>query len=197
MRLGPAPTSPSNGGAAGRTTTQSSARSRSTGTRSPTTPTPTNNSSSTPPNPTRPHTRPSASRPRQLCEMCVGCCGFAAHEAIVEVAAGANAELDQAVLRPRGRSPSTPTTAVSRSTSTCSGIWASTPATSSSSLHGRLGPNHRGCRRHQPGNRTRRLPGRRAGRLPLHRFNLEDAPAAHAAVESGAVGKVLITVASG
>jgi hypothetical protein len=34
--------------------------------------------------------------------MCVGCCGFAAHEAIVEVAAGANAELDQAVLRPRG-----------------------------------------------------------------------------------------------
>jgi NADPH:quinone reductase len=38
--------------------------------------------------------------------------------------------------------------------------------------------------------------GEQAG-LPLHRFNLEDAPAAHAAVESGAVGKVLITVASG
>jgi NADPH2:quinone reductase len=33
--------------------------------------------------------------------------------------------------------------------------------------------------------------------LPLHRFNLEDASAAHAAVESGAVGKVLVTVASG
>jgi NADPH2:quinone reductase len=33
--------------------------------------------------------------------------------------------------------------------------------------------------------------------LPLHRFNLEDAPAAHAAVERAAIGKVLITVASG
>jgi NADPH2:quinone reductase len=38
--------------------------------------------------------------------------------------------------------------------------------------------------------------GQQAG-LPLHRFNLEDAPAVHAAVESGAVGKVLITVGSG
>jgi NADPH:quinone reductase len=37
--------------------------------------------------------------------------------------------------------------------------------------------------------------GEQAG-LPLHRFNLEDAPAAHAAVESGAVGKVLVTVRS-
>ena len=33
--------------------------------------------------------------------------------------------------------------------------------------------------------------------LPLHRFTLEDTGAAHAAVESGAVGKVLVTVASG
>jgi len=32
--------------------------------------------------------------------------------------------------------------------------------------------------------------------LPLHRFGLEDTAAAHAAVESGAVGKVLIEVAS-
>jgi NADPH2:quinone reductase len=32
--------------------------------------------------------------------------------------------------------------------------------------------------------------------LPLHRFGLEDTAAAHAAVESGAVGKVLIDVAS-
>jgi NADPH2:quinone reductase len=38
--------------------------------------------------------------------------------------------------------------------------------------------------------------GEQAG-LPLHRFSLEDTGAAHAAVESGAVGKVLITVASG
>jgi len=37
--------------------------------------------------------------------------------------------------------------------------------------------------------------GEQAG-LPLHLFNLEDAPAAHAAVESGAVGKVLVTVRS-
>jgi NADPH2:quinone reductase len=37
--------------------------------------------------------------------------------------------------------------------------------------------------------------GEQAG-LPLHRFSLEDASAAHAAVESGAVGKVLITVES-
>jgi NADPH:quinone reductase len=35
--------------------------------------------------------------------------------------------------------------------------------------------------------------GKHAG-LPLHRFSLEDAAEAHAAVESGAVGKVLITV---
>jgi NADPH2:quinone reductase len=35
--------------------------------------------------------------------------------------------------------------------------------------------------------------GERAG-LPLHRYQLEDAAAAHAAVESAAVGKVLITV---
>jgi NADPH:quinone reductase len=37
--------------------------------------------------------------------------------------------------------------------------------------------------------------GEEAG-LPLHRYRLEDAAAAHAAVESGAVGKVLITVES-
>jgi NADPH2:quinone reductase len=37
--------------------------------------------------------------------------------------------------------------------------------------------------------------GEQAG-LPLHRYRLEDAAAAHAAVESGAVGKVLITVES-
>jgi NADPH:quinone reductase len=35
--------------------------------------------------------------------------------------------------------------------------------------------------------------GEQAG-LPLHRYRLEDTAAAHAAVESGAVGKVLITV---
>jgi NADPH2:quinone reductase len=37
--------------------------------------------------------------------------------------------------------------------------------------------------------------GEEAG-LPLHRFGLEETAAAHAAVESGAVGKVLVTVGS-
>jgi NADPH:quinone reductase len=37
--------------------------------------------------------------------------------------------------------------------------------------------------------------GEQAG-LPLHRYRLEDAAAAHAAVQAGAVGKVLITVAT-
>jgi NADPH2:quinone reductase len=32
--------------------------------------------------------------------------------------------------------------------------------------------------------------------VPLHRFALEDVAAAHAAVEGGAVGKVLVTVAT-
>ena len=35
--------------------------------------------------------------------------------------------------------------------------------------------------------------GEEAG-LPLHRYQLEDTAAAHAAVEGGAVGKVLISV---
>jgi NADPH2:quinone reductase len=37
--------------------------------------------------------------------------------------------------------------------------------------------------------------GEEAG-VPLHRFALEDVAAAHAAVEDGAVGKVLVTVAT-
>jgi NADPH2:quinone reductase len=37
--------------------------------------------------------------------------------------------------------------------------------------------------------------GEEAG-VPLHRFALEDAAAAHAAVEGGAVGKVLVSVAT-
>jgi len=35
-----------------------------------------------------------------------------------------------------------------------------------------------------------------AAGLPVHRYSLEDTAAAHAAVEGGAVGKVLITVDS-
>jgi hypothetical protein len=63
-------------------------------------------------------------------------------------------------------------------------------------LHRRLGPHH--CRRrgHQPGDRDSAFRvGEEAG-LPLHRYSLEDAAAAHAAVEGGATGKVLITVAT-
>jgi len=41
---------------------------------------------------------------------------------------------------------------------------------------------------------TERRPS--AGPFPLHRFSLEDAAEAHAAVESGAAGKVRITVGS-
>ena len=53
-------------------------------------------------------------------------------DVIVEVAAGSNAELDQSVLKPAALSPSTPTTAESRSLRTSAPTWGSTPATSSS-----------------------------------------------------------------
>jgi NADPH:quinone reductase len=117
---------------------------------------------------------------------------------IVEVAAGANAELDQAVLRPRG---------------TIS-IYANDGGTPfKPDVRRSMGLNARyqfvllytvGWERiaaaaadinHAVQDGAFRV-GEDAG-LPLHRFSLEDAAAAHAAVESGAVGKVLITVASG
>jgi NADPH:quinone reductase len=115
---------------------------------------------------------------------------------VVEVAAGANAELDLAVLRPRG---------------TIS-IYANDGG----------GPLNLDVRRNMGLNARYQFVllytvgwdrisaaaadinqaiedgafgvGEQAG-LPLHRYRLEDAAAAHAAVESGAVGKVLITVA--
>ncbi len=117
---------------------------------------------------------------------------------IVEVAAGANAELDQAVLRPRG---------------TIS-IYANDGGAAFNLDVGRnMGLNSRyqfvllytvGWDRitaaaadinHAIEEGAFRV-GEHAG-LPLHRFDLEDASAAHAAVESGAVGKVLITVGGG
>jgi NADPH2:quinone reductase len=84
-------------------------------------------------------------------------------DVIVEVAAGANAELDQAVLLY--------TVGWDRITAAAADL---NQAIEDGAFR----------------------VGEEAG-LPLHRFNLEDASAAHAAVERGAVGKVLITVASG
>jgi NADPH2:quinone reductase len=115
---------------------------------------------------------------------------------IVEVAAGANAELDLAVLRPRG---------------TIS-IYANDGGAPFKPDVGRnMGLNARyqfvllytvGWDRikaaaadiDQAIEDGALRAGEQAG-LPLHIFSLEEAPAAHAAVESGTVGKVLITVA--
>jgi NADPH:quinone reductase len=119
-------------------------------------------------------------------------------DVIVEVAAGANAELDQAVLRPRG---------------TISIYANDGGAPFNLDVRRNMGLNARyqfvllytvdweritaaaADINHAIEDCAFRV-GEEAG-LPLHRFNLEDAPAAHAAVERGAVGKVLITVASG
>jgi NADPH2:quinone reductase len=114
---------------------------------------------------------------------------------IVEVAAGANAELDQAVLRTRG---------------TISIYANDGGAPFNLDVRRNMGLNARyqfvllytvGWERiaaaatdiNQAIEDGAFRVGEQAG-LPLHRFGLEDAAAAHAAVESGAVGKVLITV---
>jgi NADPH:quinone reductase len=119
-------------------------------------------------------------------------------DVIVEVAAGANGELDLAVLRPRG---------------TISIYANDGGAPFNLDVRRNMGLNARyqfvllytvGWDRitaaaediNQAIEAGAFRVGEHAG-LPLHRFGLEDASAAHAAVESGAVGKVLITVASG
>jgi NADPH2:quinone reductase len=119
-------------------------------------------------------------------------------DVIVEVAAGANADLDQAVLRPRG---------------TISIYANDGGAPFNLDVRRNMGLNSRyqfvllytvGWERiaaaaadiNQAIEEGAFRVGEHAG-LPLHRFNLEDAADAHAAVESGAVGKVLITVADG
>jgi NADPH2:quinone reductase len=119
-------------------------------------------------------------------------------DVIVEVAAGANAELDQAVLRPRG---------------TISIYANDGGAPFNLDVRRNMGLNSRyqfvllytvGWDRitaaavdiNQAIADGAFRVGEEAG-LPLHRFNLEDAAAAHAAVERAAIGKVLITVASG
>jgi NADPH2:quinone reductase len=116
---------------------------------------------------------------------------------VVEVAAGANAELDLAVLRPRG---------------TISIYANDGGAPFNLDVRRNMGLNARyqfvllytvGWDRiaaaaaaiDQAIEDGAFRVGEQAG-LPLHRYRLEDAAAAHAAVESGAVGKVLITVES-
>ena len=114
---------------------------------------------------------------------------------IVEVAAGANAELDQAVLSPRG---------------TIS-IYANdggVPFNVDVRRNMTLNTRYQFVLLYTVGwERIRAAAadineaieagkfnvGERAG-LPLHRFRLEDASAAHEAVENGAVGKVLVTL---
>jgi NADPH:quinone reductase len=114
---------------------------------------------------------------------------------VVEVAAGANAELDLAVLRPRG---------------TISIYANDGGAPFNLDVRRNMGLNARyqfvllytvGWDRiaaaaadiNQAIQDGAFRVGEQAG-LPLHRYRLEDAAAAHAAVESGTVGKVLITV---
>jgi NADPH:quinone reductase len=114
---------------------------------------------------------------------------------IVEVAAGANAELDQAVLRQRG------TIAIYANDG---GAAFTLDVRRNMTLNARyqfvllytMGWD-RIATAAEDINRAIDDGAYRVGEeagLPLHRFSLEDAAAAHAAVEQGAVGKVLITV---
>jgi NADPH2:quinone reductase len=119
-------------------------------------------------------------------------------DVIVEVAAGANAELDLAVLRPRG---------------TISIYANDGGAPFNVDVRRNMGLNSRYqfvllytvgweliAAAAADINRAIEDGAFRVGEhagLPLHRFSLDDTAAAHAAVESGAVGKVLITVANG
>jgi NADPH2:quinone reductase len=116
---------------------------------------------------------------------------------IVEVAAAANAELDQAVLRPRGTIA----------------IYANeggTPFNLDVRRNMGLNTRYQFVLLYTVGwdkiagaasdiNRAIEDGAFRVGEeagLPLHRFGLEETAAAHAAVERGAVGKVLVTVGS-
>jgi NADPH:quinone reductase len=117
-------------------------------------------------------------------------------DVIVELAAGANAELDQSVLKPRGTIA----------------IYANDGGvTFAPDVRANMGLNTRyqfvllytvGWDRianaaadlNQAIDDGAFRVGEEAG-LPLHRFALDDTAAAHEAVEGGAVGKVLVTVA--
>jgi NADPH2:quinone reductase len=115
---------------------------------------------------------------------------------VVEVAAGANAELDQSILRPRG------TISIYANDG---GIPFSPDVRRNMGLNARyqfvllytVGWDRIAAAAEDIDNAVAEgafRVGEDAG-LPLHHFTLEDAAAAHRAVESGAVGKVLITVA--
>jgi NADPH2:quinone reductase len=114
---------------------------------------------------------------------------------IVEVAAGANAELDQSVLRPRG-------------TISIYANDGAAPVNLDVRRNMRLNSRYQFVLLYTLGwdrisaaaadvNQAIEDGAFRVGEhagLPLHRFKLEETAAAHAAVESGAVGKVLVTV---
>jgi NADPH2:quinone reductase len=114
---------------------------------------------------------------------------------IVEVAAGANAELDQAVLRPRG------TVSIYANDG---GVPFNLDVRRNMSLNARyqfillytVGWERIAAAAadiNQAIEAESFNVGEQAG-LPLHRFRLEDAQTAHEAVENGVVGKVLVTV---
>jgi NADPH:quinone reductase len=114
---------------------------------------------------------------------------------IVEVAAGANAELDLSVLRPRG------TISIYANDG---GVPFTVDVRSNMGLNSRyqfvlLYTVGWDLITAAAADINRAIEdgaykvGEEAG-LPLHRFTLEDTSAAHAAVEAGAVGKVLVTV---
>jgi NADPH2:quinone reductase len=117
-------------------------------------------------------------------------------DVIVEVAAGANAELDQSVLRPRG------TIAIYANDG---GIPFAPDVRTNMGLNARyqfvllytVGWEriaNAAADINQAIDDGAFQIGEQAG-LPLHRFDLDDTAAAHDAVERAAVGKVLITVA--
>src|SRR4051812_22759717 len=118
-------------------------------------------------------------------------------DVIAEVAAGSNAELDQSVLKPGG------TIAIYANDG---GVPFGPDVRSNMMLNTRYQfvllytvgwnriANAAADINRAIGDGAFRI-GDEAG-LPVHRFDLEDAAAAHDAVEAGAVGKVLITVAA-
>jgi NADPH:quinone reductase len=114
---------------------------------------------------------------------------------VVEVAAGANAELDQALLRPRGtisiyaNDGGVPFSLDVRRNMSLNTRYQfvllytvgwERIAAAAADINDAIGAGAFNI-------------GEQAG-LPLHRFRLEEARAAHEAVESGVVGKVLVTI---
>ena len=113
---------------------------------------------------------------------------------VVEVAAGANAQLDLAVLRTGGTITIYANDGGARVDLDARRNMALRPLPVRPALHRRLGPDHCRCRRREQAIADGAFwVGQEAG-LPLHRYPLEETAAAHSAVESGTVGKVLTTI---